>query len=243
MVFVLAEYAHARAGFTSYGRIRKPAERVAEEACRACARFHKRGQPVDRHLADQLLLPLSLAQQDSQYAVSAVTRHLLTNAWLIKQFLDVDIDYRGTWYRETFSYTREAENIAHFVIVMPESQVDRATADQIFSSIDFLLLPDVLTIREDRAAFAWALDYLHEAPGGYFRGQFEPGAYYVAAAFVAAPLNKEEAGVPDDTILYAGMTGGGASTDYWKIQIAPGENAIIVSLTDSEGWACPWLYV
>ncbi|MGC9395166.1 MAG: hypothetical protein ACP5J4_09940 [Anaerolineae bacterium] len=158
-------------------------------------------------------------------------------------FLDVDIDYRGTWYRETFSYTREAENIAHFVIVMPESQVDRATADQIFSSIDFALLPDILTIREDRSEFAWALDYLHKAPGGHFRGQFEPGAYDVAAAFVAAPLSKEEAGQPDDVILYAGMTGGGASTDYWKIQIAPGENAIVVSLTDRDGWACPWLYV
>ncbi|MBN2390013.1 MAG: hypothetical protein JXR84_04785 [Anaerolineae bacterium] len=158
-------------------------------------------------------------------------------------FLDVDIDYRGTWYRETFSYTREAENIAHFVIVMPESQVDRATADQIFSSIDFALLPDVLTIREDRGELAWVLDYLHEAPGGCFRGQFEPGAYYVAVAFVTAPLSREEAGQPDDAILYAGMTGGGASTDYWKIEIAPGENAIIVSLTDRDGWACPWLYV
>ena len=157
-------------------------------------------------------------------------------------FLDVNIDYRGTWYRETFSYTREADNIAHFVIVMPESEVDRATADQIFSSIDFALLPDVLTIREDRAEFAWALDYLHEAPGGHFHGQFEPGTYDVAAAFVAAPLRREEAGAPDDAILYAGMTGGGASTDYWEIEVAPGENAIIVSLTDKDGWACPWLY-
>ncbi len=157
--------------------------------------------------------------------------------------LDVNIDYRGTWYRETFSYTREAENIAHFVIVMPESEVDRGTADQIFSSIDFERLPDVLTLREDRSEFAWALDYLHEAPAGHFRGQFEPGVYYVAAAFVAAPLGREEAGAPDDAILYAGMTGGGASTDYWKIKIASGENAIIVSLTDRDGWACPWLYV
>ena len=96
VVFVLAEYAHVRAGFTSYGRIRKPAERVAEEACRSFASYHKRGKPVDAHLADQLLLPLALANQDARYAVASVTRHLLTNAWLIRQFLsDVHIGIDG----------------------------------------------------------------------------------------------------------------------------------------------------
>jgi RNA 3'-terminal phosphate cyclase (ATP) len=94
-VFVLAEYDEARAGFTSYGRIRKPAERVAEEACRGFARFHKRGRPVDRYLADQLLLPLALADGDSQYAASEITQHLVTNAWLIQQFLDVRIVIEG----------------------------------------------------------------------------------------------------------------------------------------------------
>jgi RNA 3'-terminal phosphate cyclase len=86
-----------QAGFTSYGRIRKPAERVAEEACRSFASYHKRGKPVDAHLADQLLLPLTLAKQDARYAVASVTRHLLTNAWLIRQFLpDVHIVIDGT---------------------------------------------------------------------------------------------------------------------------------------------------
>jgi hypothetical protein len=157
--------------------------------------------------------------------------------------LQVAIDYRGTWYRETFSYTREAENIAHFVLVMPESQVDRATADQVFSSIDFSTAPITLSIREGREEFAWTLEYVHDAPEGYFRGQFEPGTYYVAAAFVAAPLSREEAGQSDDDTLYVGMTGGGASTDYWKIGLEPGENAVTLSLTDKDGWACPWLYV
>ncbi len=160
-------------------------------------------------------------------------------------FLQIDVDYRGNWYRQTFSYTRQAENIRHFALVMPASQVDRATADQVFSSIDFSTGPGVLSagVRKGREEFAWALDYLHEAPAGYFRGQFEPGTYYVAAGFVAAPLSKKEAGQPDDAILYAGMTGGGASTDYRKIEIKPGENAITLSLTDRDGWACPWLYV
>jgi hypothetical protein len=153
-------------------------------------------------------------------------------------FLQVDVDYRGTWYRETFSYTRQAENIAHFVLVMHESQVDRATAAQVFSSIDFSTFPGSLSVREDREEFAWTLDYVYEAPSGYFHGQFEPGTYYVAAAFVAAPISRE-----GDALLYAGITGGGASTDYWKIEIEPGENTITLSLTDRDGWACPWLYV
>jgi hypothetical protein len=158
-------------------------------------------------------------------------------------FLEADIDYSGTWYRETFSYTRQAENIRHFVLVMPEDQVDRVTADKVFSSISFPTDPGALSMREGREDFAWTLDYLHEAPNGRFRGEFEPGTYYVAAAFIAAPISREEAGHPDDAILYAGITGGGASTDYRRIEIEPGENTITLYLTDRDGWACPWLYV
>jgi RNA 3'-terminal phosphate cyclase (ATP) len=87
VVFILAEYQRARGGFTSYGRLRKPAEKVAEEACKAFSRYHKRGQPVDAHLADQLLLPLAFSRARTQYAVESITRHLLTNVWVIQQLL------------------------------------------------------------------------------------------------------------------------------------------------------------
>jgi RNA 3'-terminal phosphate cyclase (ATP) len=103
VVFVLAEYRHIRAGFTAYGRIRKPAEKVAEEACKAYLRYHKRGQPVDAHLGDQLLLPAALAahfagpgEGRTRYAVESVTSHLLTQAWVIEQFLDdVQVEIEG----------------------------------------------------------------------------------------------------------------------------------------------------
>jgi RNA 3'-terminal phosphate cyclase (ATP) len=101
VVFVQAEYEHARAGFTGYGRLHKPAERVADEACKAYVRYHKRGQPVDAHLADQLLLPLALAHRSpdlgqSVIAVESVTRHLITQAWLIQQFLQhVRVEIEG----------------------------------------------------------------------------------------------------------------------------------------------------
>lgn len=95
VVFLIAQYKRARAAFTAYGRLRKPAERVAEEACRAFARYHKRGQPVDEHLADQLLLAGALASEPSEYAVESVTQHLVTNAWVIREFVDdvrIEID-------------------------------------------------------------------------------------------------------------------------------------------------------
>lgn len=95
VVFIRAQYEHTRAGFTAYGRLRKPAEEVAEEACRAFARYHRRGQPVDEHLGDQLLLPMALAHGTAEYAVSVVTQHLLTSAWLVNQFLEVDISISG----------------------------------------------------------------------------------------------------------------------------------------------------
>jgi hypothetical protein len=157
--------------------------------------------------------------------------------------LEVDIDYSGDWYRETFGYTRRAKNIKHFVLVIPESEATRATAAEIFTGIRFPTSPDVLLMREDRKEFSWALEYLYEAPEGHFRGQFEPGTYYVAAAFIAVPISKEEAGHSDDVILYPGVTGGGASTDYQQIVIKPRENTIEFNLTDGNGWACPWLYV
>jgi hypothetical protein len=98
-------------------------------------------------------------------------------------------------------------------------------------------------MREGREEFAWTLAHVHEAPEGRFRGQFEPGAYHVAAAIVAAPISKEEARAPDDTVMWAGMTGGGMSTGYQRIVIELGENTTWFRLTDRDGWACPWLYV
>ncbi len=95
VVFILAQYEHVRAGFTAYGRIRKPAEEVADEACRAFVRYQKRGQPVDQHLGDQLLLPMALANGTTEYAVSVVTQHLITNAWLISQFLEAKVSITG----------------------------------------------------------------------------------------------------------------------------------------------------
>ena len=87
-VFVLAEYAGgARAGFTGYGRQGYPAERVADDAVDAFLAFHVSNAPVDPHLADQLVLPLALHSQPVAFHTSQITQHLLTNIWVVEQFL------------------------------------------------------------------------------------------------------------------------------------------------------------
>jgi RNA 3'-terminal phosphate cyclase (ATP) len=87
-IFLFAEYAHVAAGFTSYGRKGLPAERVAEAACEDLLEHHRSGGPVEPHLADQLVVPMALAGGESCLRTSEVTQHLLTNAWVVGQFLD-----------------------------------------------------------------------------------------------------------------------------------------------------------
>ncbi len=87
-VFLLAEYeSGARAGFTGYGRQGYPAERVADDAVDAFLAHHATDAPVDPHLADQLILPLALVDQPLAFRTSQITQHLLTNIWVVEQFL------------------------------------------------------------------------------------------------------------------------------------------------------------
>jgi len=87
VVFLVAEYERGIGGFTAYGALRKPAERVAEEAARQLVRFHQTRAAVDVHLADQLLLPAVLADAHVAFTTPQATDHLRTNAWAIEQFL------------------------------------------------------------------------------------------------------------------------------------------------------------
>jgi RNA 3'-terminal phosphate cyclase (ATP) len=93
-IFLVAEYQHARAGFSALGTRGRPSEQVAEEAAEALLRHHAGGAAVDRHLADQLLLPLSFAAGPSRFVVEQVTRHLETNAWVIQQCGVANIEVR-----------------------------------------------------------------------------------------------------------------------------------------------------
>jgi len=92
LVFLLAEFEHSRAAYFGLGAIGKRAERVADEAVDGLEDFLKTRGAVDEHLADQILLPLALAPGPSAYRTSRITRHLLTNTYVLEQFLDAHKD-------------------------------------------------------------------------------------------------------------------------------------------------------
>lgn len=94
MVF-LAEFEHSRACFSALGEKGKRAEHVADEAVDAFEAFMAASAAIEPYLADQLLLPLALAQGESSFHTSAISSHLLTNARVIQAFLDVKIQVNG----------------------------------------------------------------------------------------------------------------------------------------------------
>ena len=95
LLVLLAEFENSQACFSALGALGKPAERVADEAVDELATFLKSIGAIDSWLADQLLLPLSLAKETSTVRTSRVTRHLLTNVELIRHFLSVRISVDG----------------------------------------------------------------------------------------------------------------------------------------------------
>ncbi|QJA06467.1 RNA 3'-phosphate cyclase [Thermosulfurimonas marina] len=95
-VGVVGQEDFRRAGVFALGARGKPAEKVAEEAVGPYLQIMERASSVDQYLADQLLLPAALAKGLTRFRTPAVTRHLLTNAWVIRQFLpEVKIEIQG----------------------------------------------------------------------------------------------------------------------------------------------------
>jgi RNA 3'-phosphate cyclase len=85
----------SRAGFDALGARGKPAEKVADEAVDAYLAFRRRQAAVDPHLADQIVLYLAQAQGPSTLTTSEITSHLLTNLWVIEQFLGPAFQVKG----------------------------------------------------------------------------------------------------------------------------------------------------
>ena len=91
-IVLTAEYeGGAVATFVGLGERGKPAERVAEEAVAEFLAHHDAGGAVDPHSADQILLPLALADGYSRFSVSEVTEHLRTNARTLRAFVGCEI--------------------------------------------------------------------------------------------------------------------------------------------------------
>ncbi len=89
--FLLAEFENSAAGFSSLGAIGKKTEDVAGEACKELLDFIETKGAIDPHLSDQLILYTTMARMESDFTTSRITQHLLTNIWVIKQFMTAEI--------------------------------------------------------------------------------------------------------------------------------------------------------
>jgi RNA 3'-terminal phosphate cyclase (ATP) len=105
-VLVVARFERTRSGHSATAEAGHDPERTADAAAGAFARFLDGHAAVDPHLADQLLLPAALVaagvvprpagvDPGTRYTVSELTRHLATNAAVIRAFLDVDVLLSG----------------------------------------------------------------------------------------------------------------------------------------------------
>ncbi len=67
----------------------RPSEAIADNVARMLLEDLQSGATVDRHLADQLLPYVALAESTSVYRVPAITDHMASSCWLVEQFLGV----------------------------------------------------------------------------------------------------------------------------------------------------------
>ncbi len=95
VVVLVAEFENTRAAYVGLGARGKPAERVADEAVDGLLGFLASDATVDEYQADQLLLPLAVAEEPSYYRTPRVTNHLLTNAEVVRRFLPAKIEVSG----------------------------------------------------------------------------------------------------------------------------------------------------
>lgn len=90
-LFLELESEHVAEVFTGFGQRGVRAEAVAASAIDEARDYLNSGVPIGRRLADQLLLPLSLAKGGS-YLTAEPTPHTKTNIEVIRQFLDTKIE-------------------------------------------------------------------------------------------------------------------------------------------------------
>lgn len=94
--FFLIEAVGSISGFSSLGERGKRAEIVGEEVATECLDYLKTGAALDPHLADQIVLYLALLKESAGFSTSRITKHLLTNLWVIERFLGISYSVDGS---------------------------------------------------------------------------------------------------------------------------------------------------
>jgi RNA 3'-terminal phosphate cyclase len=86
-VCLIAEFENTILGTDNLGKLGKRAEDVGKEAALELLKEQKTNACLDKHLADQILPYMALAQGESQITVSEITEHCKTNIWVIEKFI------------------------------------------------------------------------------------------------------------------------------------------------------------
>jgi RNA 3'-terminal phosphate cyclase (ATP) len=105
-VLIVSTFERTRAGHGAVSARERSPEQIADDAVHAFRDHLARGAAVDRQLGDQLLMPAALVAArllppppgvvpTTRFTVAAVTKHLTTNAAVIRRFLDVEVTISG----------------------------------------------------------------------------------------------------------------------------------------------------
>jgi RNA 3'-terminal phosphate cyclase (ATP) len=94
-VFLQSESENSIAGFTSLGERGRRAEVVGEQAAEEFLRYYSSNAAFDPHLSDQIVLYLSMCEEESIFTACCITEHLMTNLWVISQFHKFDYTVEG----------------------------------------------------------------------------------------------------------------------------------------------------
>jgi RNA 3'-terminal phosphate cyclase (ATP) len=105
-LLVVARFERVRSGHSATDEGGRDPERTADAAVASFSRFLDGRGAVDPHLADQLLVPAALVASgrvprpagvdlSTTFTVGEVTRHLLTNAGVVRTFLPVEVEVDG----------------------------------------------------------------------------------------------------------------------------------------------------
>jgi RNA 3'-phosphate cyclase len=86
-ICLIAEFENTVIGTDNLGKLGKRAEDVGKEAALELLREQKSEACLDKHLADQILPFLAMAEKTSMVTVSEVTDHCKTNIWVIEKFI------------------------------------------------------------------------------------------------------------------------------------------------------------
>jgi len=86
-ICLVAEFENTVIGTDNLGRIGKKAEEIGKEVALDLINQEKSKACLDKHLADQILPYLALAEGKSHITVSEITNHCKTNIWVIEKFI------------------------------------------------------------------------------------------------------------------------------------------------------------